>query len=91
MQLFYEYHFSSIVLDQLPLHFLLFPYMQIVYQMVQVYGMNDKIGQVAFPKEEGQWPADKMYRCDEMTLSLFVQFSISAYYLHAGHCLVWWN
>ena len=34
---------------------------QIVYQMVQVYGMNDKIGQVAFPKEEGQWPADKMY------------------------------
>jgi ATP-dependent Zn protease len=23
---------------------------QIVYQMVQVYGMNDKVGQVAFPK-----------------------------------------
>ena len=33
---------------------------QIVYQMVQVYGMNDKIGQVAFPKEEGAWPADKL-------------------------------
>lgn len=27
----------------------------IVYQMVQVYGMNDRIGQVAFPREEGQY------------------------------------
>lgn len=27
---------------------------QIVYQMVSVYGMNDKVGQLAFPKEEGQ-------------------------------------
>lgn len=34
---------------------------QIVYQMVQVYGMNDKVGQLAFPKEEGQWPQDKLY------------------------------
>ena len=34
---------------------------QIVYQMVQVYGMNDRIGQVAFPKEDGQWPQDRMY------------------------------
>lgn len=25
---------------------------QIVYQMVQVYGMNDKVGQVAFPQQE---------------------------------------
>ncbi|KAJ1406440.1 P-loop containing nucleoside triphosphate hydrolase protein, partial [Ochromonadaceae sp. CCMP2298] len=34
---------------------------QIAYQMVQVYGMNDKVGQVAFPKEEGQWPQDRLY------------------------------
>lgn len=34
---------------------------QIVYQMVQVYGMNDRVGQVAFPREDGQWPQDKMY------------------------------
>jgi AFG3 family protein len=36
---------------------------QIVYQMVQVYGMNEKIGQVAFPKEDGGggWPQEKMY------------------------------
>lgn len=35
---------------------------QIVYQMVQVYGMNDKIGQVAFPREESQFgPADRLY------------------------------
>lgn len=34
---------------------------QIVYQMVQVYGMNERVGQVAFPKEEGQWPQDRMY------------------------------
>jgi AFG3 family protein len=34
---------------------------QIVYQMVTVYGMNEKIGQVSFPKEEGQWPQDKLY------------------------------
>lgn len=34
---------------------------QIVYQMVQVYGMNEKVGQVAFPKEEGQWPTDRVY------------------------------
>lgn len=34
---------------------------QIVYQMVQVYGMNEKIGQVAFPKEDGAWPQDRLY------------------------------
>lgn len=34
---------------------------QIVYQMVQVYGMNDRVGQVAFPREDGQWPQVKMY------------------------------
>lgn len=35
---------------------------QIVYQMVQVYGMNDKLGQLAFPKEDnGGFPADKLY------------------------------
>ena len=35
---------------------------QIVYQMVQVYGMNERIGQVSFPKEEGTWgPADRLY------------------------------
>ena len=34
---------------------------QIVYQMVQVYGMNERVGQVAFPKEDGQWPQDRMY------------------------------
>ena len=27
---------------------------QIVYQMVSVYGMNDRVGQLAFPKEDGQ-------------------------------------
>jgi AFG3 family protein len=32
---------------------------KIVYSMVQVYGMNDKIGQLAFPKEEGSY--DNMY------------------------------
>lgn len=34
---------------------------QIVYQMVQVYGMNERVGQVAFPREEGRWPQDKLY------------------------------
>lgn len=35
---------------------------QIVYQMVQVYGMNDKLGQLAFPKEDnGGFPGDKLY------------------------------
>lgn len=34
---------------------------QIVYQMVSVYGMNEKIGQVAFPKEEGSFPGDRLY------------------------------
>ena len=34
---------------------------QIVYQMVQVYGMNDKIGQVAFPREDNGGFPDKLY------------------------------
>ena len=31
--------------------------------MVQVYGMNERIGQVSFPKEEGGWggPAERLY------------------------------
>ena len=34
---------------------------EIVYHMVQVYGMNDKVGQVAFPKDQSQFPQDKLY------------------------------
>mmetsp|Transcript_6710 Transcript_6710/g.11214 ORF Transcript_6710/g.11214 Transcript_6710/m.11214 type:complete len:903 (+) Transcript_6710:84-2792(+) len=34
---------------------------QIVYQMVQVYGMNERVGQVAFPREDSQYPNDRMY------------------------------
>jgi AFG3 family protein len=35
---------------------------QIVYQMVQVYGMNENIGQVSFPQQEGGgFPQDRMY------------------------------
>jgi AFG3 family protein len=33
----------------------------IVYQMVQLYGMNDLVGPLAFPKEDGQWPQDRLY------------------------------
>lgn len=35
---------------------------KIIYEMVQVYGMNEKIGQLAFPKEQGGgWPQDRVY------------------------------
>jgi len=34
---------------------------QIVYQMVQVYGMNEKIGQISFPKEDNGGFPDKLY------------------------------
>jgi AFG3 family protein len=35
---------------------------KIIYEMVQVYGMNEKIGQLAFPKEQGGgWPQDRTY------------------------------
>ncbi len=34
---------------------------QIVYQMVQVYGMNEKVGQLAFPRDDNQYPQDKLY------------------------------
>jgi AFG3 family protein len=34
---------------------------QIVYQMVQVYGMNERVGQLAFPKDDGGMPGEKMY------------------------------
>mmetsp|Transcript_6182 Transcript_6182/g.6384 ORF Transcript_6182/g.6384 Transcript_6182/m.6384 type:complete len:800 (-) Transcript_6182:419-2818(-) len=37
---------------------------QIVYQMVQVYGMNQRVGQVAFPKDDGGYPGDRLY-CDQ--------------------------
>ncbi|KAE9011994.1 ATP-dependent zinc metalloprotease FTSH 8 [Phytophthora rubi] len=33
---------------------------QIAYSMVQLYGMNDRVGQLSFPKEEGGYP-DKLY------------------------------
>ncbi|EGZ21490.1 hypothetical protein PHYSODRAFT_494111 [Phytophthora sojae] len=33
---------------------------QIAYSMVQLYGMNDRVGQLSFPKEEGAYP-DKLY------------------------------
>jgi len=34
---------------------------QIVYQMVQVYGMNEKVGQISFPREESSYPQDRLY------------------------------
>ena len=35
---------------------------QIIYQMVQVYGMNPRVGQVSFPKgDSGGYPEDKLY------------------------------
>ncbi|CAH0490069.1 unnamed protein product [Peronospora farinosa] len=33
---------------------------QIAYSMVQLYGMNDRVGQLSFPKDEGAFP-DKLY------------------------------
>ncbi|KAF4030747.1 Peptidase family M41 [Phytophthora infestans] len=33
---------------------------QIAYSMVQLYGMNDRVGQLSFPREEGGYP-DKLY------------------------------
>ncbi|KAG3118552.1 ATP-dependent zinc metalloprotease FTSH 10 [Phytophthora idaei] len=33
---------------------------QIAYSMVQLYGMNDRVGQLSFPREEGAYP-DKLY------------------------------
>jgi AFG3 family protein len=34
---------------------------QIVYQMVQIYGMNDRVGQLAFPRGDGGMMEEKMY------------------------------
>jgi len=35
---------------------------QIVYQMVQVFGMNERIGQISFPKEDtGGFPSERPY------------------------------
>jgi AFG3 family protein len=34
---------------------------QLVYSTIQVYGMNEKVGQLAFPQQEGGSPADKPY------------------------------
>src|SRR5690554_1156086 len=30
-------------------------------EQVQVYGMNENVGQLAFPKSEGSWPQDRLY------------------------------
>ena len=54
---------------------------QIVYQMVQVYGMNERVGQVAFPKEEGQWPQDRMYsNATEVVLDAVVRLMVDEAY-----------
>ena len=45
---------------------------QIVYQMVTVFGMNDKIGQLAFPKEDSQYPQDKLYSEATAEVNLFL-------------------
>lgn len=35
---------------------------QIIYQMVQVYGMNSRVGQVSYPQDNsGGYPQDKLY------------------------------
>ena len=34
---------------------------QINYQMISVYGMNDRVGQLSFPKDESAMMPDKMY------------------------------
>lgn len=34
---------------------------QIAYSMVQLYGMNDRVGQLSFPREEGSYGNDKLY------------------------------
>lgn len=34
---------------------------QIAYSMVQLYGMNDRVGQLSFPKDEGSYGNDKLY------------------------------
>jgi len=33
----------------------------LVYQTIQVYGMNEKVGQLAFPKDPNAFPGDKPY------------------------------
>lgn len=33
----------------------------IVYNLIQVYGMNDRVGQLAFPKDPNAFPGDKPY------------------------------
>jgi AFG3 family protein len=34
---------------------------EMVYQLVQVHGMNDKIGQLSFPRDPNQYGQDKLY------------------------------
>ena len=34
---------------------------ELVYQTIQVYGMNEKVGQLAFPKDPNAMPGDKPY------------------------------
>ena len=53
---------------------------QIVYQMVQVYGMNATIGQVAFPKRDGGWPSERQYRY--VIFSLLSLLRISSFHTH---------
>jgi AFG3 family protein len=45
----------------------------ILYQMVQVYGMNSEIGQLSFPKDETGYPQDKVYseRMAEVNMLLY--------------------
>ncbi|CAE7492363.1 FTSH10 [Symbiodinium microadriaticum] len=39
---------------------------QIIYEMVQVYGMNEKVGQLSFPKQDGQWPQEARALAEEL-------------------------
>ena len=35
---------------------------QIVYQLVSIYGMSDKVGQLSYPKDQNQFgPSDRLY------------------------------
>lgn len=53
---------------------------QILYQMVQVYGMNERVGQVGFPKDEGSMFPERPYSNETAEVcwgsNLFVQASL---------------
>merc|ERR1712037_20058 len=34
---------------------------ELIYSTIQIYGMNDKVGQLAFPKDPNAYPGDKPY------------------------------